>query len=423
MLKSTQKIKGSIFIITILVITFLVTICFAFVSINQVGLKIVASQSQSGKILQSAQAGLADALYNLKDNLYWNTGFNEKVLPNNEGEYTLTFDKTLGIAYSTNNLGESVSVSGWSGRIVPARSMHLVSIGAYNNNTQNAEIIFTVPGVELFKSPLFADSQITIKPGFFSDSFNSILGNYRNTRQNKYGDIKTNAVSAGVVNISGTVRNRTQISGNIYVGVNGDPNTAILISGLVNISGSKLAAPNQANLTQINAAEGTQNMNYTRNGQSFLSPGVYKDLSVDERTLNLSPGVYVFRNINLTNGGKINIPSSSSAPTLIYFTGNMDIANGVIQNRTNKSTNLVFYGTDSANSVKLSGGNRAYYALYARKADVSIAQDSEIFGSVQGKTILANNGVSLHFDQALNYLTVKINPNGDSLPMQVISNW
>lgn len=57
----------------------------------------------------------------------------------------LTFDSESGKPYSTNNLTESASVSGWNNTIVPGNACHLVAVGENNGQKVAFEVMIFLP--------------------------------------------------------------------------------------------------------------------------------------------------------------------------------------------------------------------------------------------------------------------------------------
>lgn len=416
--------KGYAILITLLVITLLIIIVFSIVSLNESSLYIARSVQFKAMSIETARAGMADAIYQLYDNPAWTAGFASKTLPNNLGNYSMTF--TAGSApYSTNNYAGSSSVIGYEGRTIPADYIHLVSIGTYNNRTKKAQTLMQVAlAGPFFNNVLLAQNDITVNRGFLSDSFDSSLGTYAATQQNSDGHIKTNGTANDVVSISGTGGSPSVVNGNVIVGVGADPNSAIKTTGAVTINGSKQAQAFAMQFPQITAASGSQDLLYT-GGTNTLAPGSYRDLTIrGGAVLTLTGTQYAFRNVTLgtaTTNGFLRILSSSS-PVTVYLTGNFNIRGGAIRNQTLKSNYLVFYGTDTALTVDLKGGTQAYFAFYARGAVVTLKAGGVFYGAFAGSQTVAQNNVNIHFDKALRLVEV---PGYDTTSKHIIikSSW
>ena len=89
--------KGQSLILFILFLTVITTtIGFGLAAINRSNTQTLTNQLQVTKALYLAQAGLEDAIYQLRQNSAWRTGFTNKTFPSGSNtSYTVTVTKAL----------------------------------------------------------------------------------------------------------------------------------------------------------------------------------------------------------------------------------------------------------------------------------------------------------------------------------------
>lgn len=80
--------------------------------------------------LEAAQAGLAEAIARLSADPRYGGTISAQVGPDGPTS-RLTFDRTRGEPWSTNNLQGNGRVAGWKGRVVPPHAAHLVAEGLF----------------------------------------------------------------------------------------------------------------------------------------------------------------------------------------------------------------------------------------------------------------------------------------------------
>jgi type II secretory pathway component PulK len=86
-MKRKRKNNGSVFLITILVIALLSALVMGMLQMNTEELQLVRNHIYAVQALAIAEAGLNDALSEIRSNSSWTTGFTDKVF--NGGSYTV----------------------------------------------------------------------------------------------------------------------------------------------------------------------------------------------------------------------------------------------------------------------------------------------------------------------------------------------
>lgn len=126
-MRGKSKNQGSVlsFVVIAMGIT-LITVCaiagavqMATVADVRIERKIQAEDAAKNAIM-SALVRIRSGEIGLRENLSYGRGDNSA---------TLTFDSSGETPYATNNLESSSAVSGWDGRLIPGKCVHLVSVG------------------------------------------------------------------------------------------------------------------------------------------------------------------------------------------------------------------------------------------------------------------------------------------------------
>ncbi|MDA8563438.1 pilus assembly protein [Mariniblastus sp.] len=230
---------------------------------------------------------------------------------------------------------------------------------------------------------------VTLGNNMRTDAYNSDDGSYGGGNQSLDGDVCSNgpvslASGAGV----GGDAQGSSISG---AGSNG-----------ATISGNQTTSPAGIVAPPVNFDDATPNNNNTIDsnsprpyGDPYYRDGT-NDLIVDQgRTMTLFQGTYYFRDMLLRGGGKLIIDGE----VRIFIERELRFDNGTDANKAKLPINLqLFVG---AGPVNLQGGHDLYATIYAPTANVTVANNGKIYGSIVGKTLTVQGGSQLHFDQSL----------------------
>ena len=95
--------EGSALMMVVFVIAFLSTVVMAILEMNTEEIQLMQNQVYASEALAQAEAGLNDALYEIRNDASWTTGFTNKSF--NNGTYTVTVSS--GTIESTGTTGQS----------------------------------------------------------------------------------------------------------------------------------------------------------------------------------------------------------------------------------------------------------------------------------------------------------------------------
>ena len=257
-------------------------------------------------------------------------------------------------------------------------------IGIKNSEITAIAIASATPGCSGF----IGIESVNLGNNMETDSYNSDYGSYNSTRGVE-GDVCSN----GPVSLASgaDVFGDAQGSNVLGAGVNG-----------ATISGNQTKSPAGIVADSVNFFDATPNDNDTIDsnsprpyGDPYYREGT-NDLIVDQgRTMTLFQGTYYFRDMLLRGGGKLIIDGE----VRIFIERELRFDNGTDANRSQLPINLqLFVG---AGPVNLQGGHDLHATIYAPDANVTVANNGKIFGSIVGKTLEVQGGANLHFDKSL----------------------
>lgn len=220
-----------------------------------------------------------------------------------------------------------------------------------------------------------------------TDSYNSENGPYNSwSNSNDIGDICSNGPL--------TLASGARINGNAA----GGPVTISPGSG-ASISGSQ-SGPANLTFDDVDFSEATINNNGNIERGPVWAPPFYNehtgDLVVNNgRSITLQDGTYHFNNADLAGGSTLNVKGEVK----IYVDGSLKFNNGTVANQSQLPKNLqIFVGTGP---IDIQGGHQLHAAIYAPKADVTIANGSGFFGTIVGRSLSVAGGGGLHRDESL----------------------
>lgn len=99
---STDK-NGSVLLITVFVIAFLSALAMGMLQMNTEEIQIMQNQIFAAEAIATAEAGLNDALSELRADPNWNAGFTDKAF--NSGSYTVDVNGTTITSTGTSSQG------------------------------------------------------------------------------------------------------------------------------------------------------------------------------------------------------------------------------------------------------------------------------------------------------------------------------
>jgi hypothetical protein len=329
----------------------------------------------------AADAGLTKSLFEMNKKLAvkpWSEG----VLPSATNESLPNSDATF--SYTVTG-----SVDG--GYIVE-------SVGRYGRAEKTVRSILRLAG--LFEKAVFTQGSLELKNGTVVDSYN-------NDAEDGNMLIGTNSTTAGSL----IMKSGVTIEGDIAVGAGGDPALVIVgesgatVTGEIYTMAETYAFPPITVPDSLVALPKSQIKATTK---TISGNARYDNINLGNSQIVQITGpstIYVSGNVDLSNSAQLQIVNGGSLT--MYVGGSFVSKNGgLLNNVTQDPTKLRIYGLDGCKKFDLMTDGTFYGAIYAPNADLKSHNSVEIFGSVAAKSFTQSVSAGLHYDAALNDVTV-----------------
>jgi hypothetical protein len=268
--------------------------------------------------------------------------------------------------------------------------------GLISSSQRNVEVIAQLIEASVFQFALFGSDGIDVSGNAVTDSYDSRDGAYDPNSAGQNGDVGTNSVAVGGVEISGSIA----INGQVVVGPDvEDPSEVVVVNG-----GSAL-------ITGIPP--------FVSQSEALIMPSVQvpaglscSNLRVNASetiTLSSAVGEYCFTSVDITAGGTL----TADGPVKVYVTRTLDVSGHAVIGVPSNPSNMIFLITSNVHEANIendiTGTTEFYGAIYAPWTLVDISGDAVIYGSVIAQNVEISGNAEVHYDEALADLT---NPTG-----------
>jgi hypothetical protein len=407
----TSKNQGIALATTLWVVVLVTIFAFALLTISSLTNHFSKRTLNETLAFEAAQAGLAQAMYNISYDPTWNAGFVNQAIPSGNATYSMTF--TPGQPYySVNNFTSFSDADGYFGpATVPSGTAQLICIGTSTGFQVKKIILASIKSTATSfwgKYSLFGYKKVDVSVQNCSiDGFDSANGPYNPPAPPGHypsgGDIGTNcwvwdAIQGKYVpdtTHATVLTNKASVYGDVFTApgttqsVSVQGTAGVNYNSFHNLSNQEL----QPSVNIPNVAAGTIN-------GSTYGPGCYTSIPGD---ITLTSGIYVINgDLKITGNRTWNLNIIDGQPVKIYFNGTeWDTGGCSFQNTTCQSRNLQIIAGNNCTSMDVKGNNTGYYAVYAPNADVTIhsSANSAVYGSIVGKTVGAYSGQAyIHHD-------------------------
>lgn len=379
--------EGIALVITLLVMTILLIMGTAFMSISSTETLIAINERNRLQAYHLAEAAADLAIARLNVNAGFTGSGVQSLLPIG------TYDVTV-----------TTPVTNPDQRIIAA-------MGCVRNCTtignSVARVTMEVERTSPFQFGLFGLNVIKLQSlgtGVVVDSYDSSLGPYDPANSGFEGHIHSNGNIE--VEANSTVKGNAAAGGTITVG-----------------AGSTITGTTTAGVSSIAVVT---NITYPSCGGYVTGvnpPAAYDGASCNltvgnNQTVTLDPGTYAFNRVDVGSNGKL----AMNGPVTIYMTDQFKAQSGAVINTSKIPGNLMIFslydGTDGngTDAMMMASGSGEFYAgIYALDGEVEFNNGGwQIFGAIVAKEIDIENGSLFHFDKAI---TQASNPAGKFRPL------
>ncbi|MCM8821219.1 MAG: hypothetical protein NC831_00155 [Candidatus Omnitrophica bacterium] len=336
---------------------------------------------------------------------------------------------------------------------VQGETIIFTSTGNYKNQSERISLFtYRNPGSGtgsggVFGNGIFGSQSITLYQNAWVDGYDSRLGPYGPSNRGNYG----NTGSTGAI----TLYNNAHIYGTAMV--EDGPNYLTLYHGST-VTDSDLyhsfGNPFD-NLPPVDVPSDLESLPYPVQGDPRIT-GTYTisngRLTVNNnKVITISGGDFRFKSITMNNNSIMYIAGNArlyieSSLTLsnntqviirnnsevIWYLGNQGTTftptlanNSVINNSSTVPGNLRIYVASNTNMTFANNAMAFNGTIYAPSSSITLANNSQFYGSIVSKTLTLANNSSIHYDVALRDITFPESPGGGAAQPgpRVIVRW
>ena len=136
-MKTSNRQSGSVMMMTVFVIALLSTLVITILDLNSTDIQIMQTQVHAVEALMTAEAGLENALAQLRLDATWNDGFTNKAF--NGGAYSVEVDNEEITSVSTSDQGFTANVVA-TVTISTAGPPYTVRVDTFDINVKNVGV-------------------------------------------------------------------------------------------------------------------------------------------------------------------------------------------------------------------------------------------------------------------------------------------
>ena len=326
----------------------------------------------------AADSGLAKAIYEMNQQIKvkpWNDSSlpaeAEQSLPNFNGiySYTITGDTTNGYT--------------------------IQSVGIFNGLQKTIEVSLQLQS-PFGEFAVFGGENIELKAEADIDWYNYDAGD-------EDFKIGTNGTQSGAV----TLKNNSNVNGDIVVGVDGDISVAVSDNG-ANITGTLGTMSEEFILDSVTVPAWLTAMalgGTITNDTTISSSDKYSGINLgngEEIEIEGDVVLYITGDILLKNSAKIIINDDADGSLTLYVGGDITGNNGSsFNNETEDSKKLKIFGLDSCSEMLFKNSSEFYGIIYAPRAEVTFNNSVDAYGSVICKQFEQKNSAGFNYDASL----------------------
>jgi len=395
MKKLKQHERGAALLLVLLIIFVLIIIITPFMYKLSAEFRLTEKFYKTVAALYLAEAGVERAIWEL-----------------NSGDISLwagtDVERTLSIpsfqAADGSVIGDiSVSVFDSDGENPTIESVGSILFSGNTNVVKKVRVVLEKESsFSYFDHAIFGNNEVVLDEDILIDSYDSRSGNYGKKNKDSNGDIGTNSILNGRIDI----KKNSQIKGDAFVGYQGDPESIIKLDKKAEIFGFQLPLSEVRPQISIPAPVGLpQRGDYDGSG-TINQDGQYDNFILNKKKrVNIRGDVtlYVSGSFYMQENSELRIEKNSSLTLYIGGTFQADKKTKFNQSGDGKDpTKLLVFGTeDFSGEITFGADVKFYGTVYASTAEITLENKSEFFGALEANKITLEEEVELHYDEAL----------------------
>jgi hypothetical protein len=384
--KSRLSKKGFIIPIVVMVMTVLLLVGNSVLGLGFYSRLKSDSSTSDIYARAAADAALTLAMYKMNQKLA-----SEEVWDNS----TLSNLNMTGVALANSNGTFTYTISG-----DPAGGFSIKATGTSGRATRT--IIVGTRLKSIFDFAIAVKDDLTLYPNSAARGYNSKDGSTGHKIQ-----IGTNTNEDNSV----IILNNAVVDGDVYVGVDGDPDTGIDNKGT--IVGDAYRLPYVMDFPEVSVPESLNSKGSINNTITIgaSDSGEYSSISLgNSKVITVDGGskvvMHVTGDIRMNNGSEIIIKPGTSL--VMYVDGDWESKEGAgINNENGIPANFKLFGTGpEGQEIDLKAKTDFYGAVYAPNAEIGIKAGGDMYGSFVGDSYEMKSKSTFNYDIALREVTI-----------------
>jgi len=397
-LKKRKQEQGSILLISVFIMTFLLLMAVPFLFQLSTENRLSEKSYRSLAAISLAEAGVERAIWEL----------NHGDISTWSGDSSLrTMDISSFQAAGENVIGDiEIKITDPEGEnpMVEATGS-VLHIGSEEvTGTIRVVLNGVMDKTKLFDFGVFGDDGVELASQAEIDSYDSRLGDYGGTNISDNGDTGTNATHVGCIYLY----SNSKVYGNVISGPGSDPLEVIVSRANGLVTGESLALTSPKEMPSVSSPEGLPfRGSFSLDGDSTVTineSGEYTSFMTDNNskvTITSDVTLYITGDFSMLSNSQFEIAEGVNVD--IYLGGTFaQNSNTQINNLSQDPTKLLVFGTDSFNGEMEWNSNTDFYgAIYVPKAEIDYNSNADFYGSVAGRLLELDSNSRIHFDEAL----------------------
>jgi len=383
---------GSSLIAVVIAMTVLAAFSLAMVSTYTASTKAHRELRERVSALYVAEAGLAEAMFQVERGLPGDVGSPEQPVAYGNGTYHVQqTDQGAGV-------------------------FALVATGEEDHAGARIELVMRTVLNSIWQWAAFGDEGLTVTSNARVDSYDSGLGTYASQATNGsgssvYADEDSDIGSNGDVSLE----QNSEVHGSATSG----PAGTVTVIGNAEISGTTSSAPSEMELPPLDIPElpDLGALDVPNNATVSLSPGSYNYSNLLVGTGALleveGPATLVFGTFQLSQNSSFRVDGTNGPVEVYVIDDFIQSSNTLIASETFTPSHLRFnLASDNVNdpeidvdfnpdNIDFDSNAKLYGTIYAPNARVEINSNFELFGAIVARSLLLDSNSLIHYDEAL----------------------
>ncbi|MCI0329934.1 MAG: hypothetical protein L0196_03140 [candidate division Zixibacteria bacterium] len=365
--------EGFAFIVVLSILALVTGLALVSFSTSDTDRKISANYYETTNAYYAAEAGVVRTCAKLKDSLSWRGTYSGVPVAGGRGKYDVVIYDSIQFPV----LKDSLLIKS-TGKIPGSPGSESV-----------IEALVAPKKVRRFRYAAFGDTLLRLGGTTLVDAYNSDSGSY--SPYGMGGDLGSNdeIYLEGTTDVYGDATTPDTIQSSFNVNIYGTEDQSAPADPLDPITAEEMAYA-QANNRAPAGLTLTGGATYNAATGRLWASGVGNNIT-------MVSGTYYYNDIELQSGAQLIIPSGENV--IIYLADSLYAAGATLVNNSLKAENLQIYSTGS--TVNLTGSAAMYAAIYAPNAQIVVDGNSNLYGSVIGKSVYLDGTAGIHYDRNL----------------------